>query len=109
MTYPKIGQTIPADTKTFSIVYNIPVVPSVGKISIYQVTDNGDILREEISGQSEYVSVNNNTVFIQVLDSTFNQPNTKYYVIVNSNFVKSEKFDEALAGIKKNLWYFNTG
>ncbi|CAG8523492.1 3413_t:CDS:10 [Paraglomus occultum] len=109
-TYPKTGETIPTDTKTFSIVYNIPVVSSVGNISIYQATDNGDILREEISGQSEYVSIsNNNTVFIQVLDSTFNQPNTNYYVIVGSNFVKSEKFGEALAGINKNVWYFNTG
>ncbi|CAG8681071.1 2395_t:CDS:10 [Gigaspora margarita] len=46
----------------------------------------------------------NKTVIVKVLPSTFNEPNSHYYVVVENNFVKRSDSNEALLGIDKNLW-----
>jgi len=55
---------------------------------------NGDILRE--GRKSEYISTNNNnTVLIQVLDSTIKISQMKSYIVVDS-----KQIDEALIGVE---------
>ncbi|KAF0409681.1 hypothetical protein F8M41_008337 [Gigaspora margarita] len=62
------------------------------------------------SSQLCYLDSNDNkTVIIQVILSTFNEPNSHYYVTIENNFVKRSDSDEALLGIDKNLWTLTTG
>ncbi|CAG8724975.1 423_t:CDS:2, partial [Scutellospora calospora] len=51
----------------------------------------------------------NKTVIVKVLPSTFNEPNSLYYVVIENNFVKRSNSEEALLGIDKNLWTLFTG
>ncbi|CAB4437946.1 unnamed protein product [Rhizophagus irregularis] len=48
------------------------------------------------------------TIKIKVIDSTFNQPNTKYYVLIDDGFVMSKDLQEPIIGLQDNAWNFNT-
>ena len=50
-----------------------------------------------------------NIISLSVLPSTFNQPNSKYYVKIDANFVKQSNTLEPLLGISKYKWIFSTG
>ena len=45
---------------------------------------------------------------ITVLSSTFNQPNTTYYVLIDDGFVKDRRYQEPIIGIHTNVWTFKT-
>ncbi|RHZ84041.1 hypothetical protein Glove_86g120 [Diversispora epigaea] len=80
-TYPQINSEIPTSTEKISITYNQPVELSTGNISIYQVENDGDILRQYVSGfrDSDYCSVSDDrlTVTVKVIKSTFSKPLAK--------------------------------
>ena len=69
-----------------------------------------DILRETYSGESNNCNVlsDNTTLSLTVLSSTFNQPNSIYYIKINADFVKRNTTLEPLLGIFKNKWIFTT-
>ena len=74
------------------------------------MNDTKDILRETYSGESNNCQVSSDsTITLSVLPSTFNQPNSKYYVNINANFVKQSDTLEPLPGISKYKWKFSTG
>lgn len=50
----------------------------------------------------------NKTIQVEILRSTFNQPNTTYYVLIDNEFVVDEAFGQRLLGVKKNIWVINT-
>ena len=93
----------------------MPIKCSSQNISIYQVFDDGNyIFRETFSGESttNCQVLSNNTISLKILSSTFSQPNSKYYVKVDVNFVKQDSTldtSEPLPGILKNKWTFFTG
>jgi hypothetical protein len=90
----------------------VPIKCSFQNISIYQKVDDGnDILRETYSGESNdcQVSSDNTILSLSVLSSTFNQPNSTYYIKVDANFVKQNNTLEPLSGISKYQWIFFTG
>ena len=90
----------------------MPIRCSSQNISIYQKIDDGnDILRETYSGESSdcQVSSDSTILLLSILPSTFNQPNSKYYVKINANFVKQSNTLEPLPGISKHKWIFFTG
>src|SRR5437763_16490122 len=91
-TIPAIKGTISVlETTPIQINYNIPITCSSQNISIYQkVDDTKDILRETHSGESKNCQVlpDNTTLSLTVLSSTFNQPNSTYYIKINADFVK---------------------
>ena len=70
-----------------------------------------DILRETYSGESNNCKVlsDNTTLSLAVLPSTFNQPNSTYYIKIDAGFVKQNETSESLPGISKYKWIFSTG
>ncbi|GBC09383.1 hypothetical protein RclHR1_08810002 [Rhizophagus clarus] len=108
-TYPSINSNIPLSTTNINITYHLPVSASTNYISIYQYNEDTPILRQSISGDSPLLSYSpdNTTINIEVLESTFNQPNSIYYVVVDYNAVE-DKSNQPLDGIEKNQWKFNT-
>jgi hypothetical protein len=42
------------------------------------------------------------TVNITIIDSTFNQPGKKYYVLIDDGFVKNIKYNEPIIGIQND-------
>jgi hypothetical protein len=97
------------------ITYNVPIQtsPSYTKyISIFQkFEDNNDILREKYSAQSDNckVSDNNNTLILNVSSYVFNQPNSSYYIKLDTGFIIHKKTHKPLLGIYKDKWKFKTG
>jgi hypothetical protein len=86
---------------------------STANISIFQ--RNGDpykpnLLRQTISGNSKLCTVgsDNHTVHIPIFSSTFNQPNSSYYVVIDNNFVISQERNEPLLGIIQKTWMIST-
>ncbi|CAB4398748.1 unnamed protein product [Rhizophagus irregularis] len=112
-TTPTIYNSIPArETNPLKITYTIPIVLSNGTITIFQSngSSNPGIVRQTIKGLNQkYVTVNNNTVSIDVIEGTFNKPNTTYYVMIENNFVSSLLYNEPLPGLSSNIiWSFTT-
>ncbi|RHZ88444.1 hypothetical protein Glove_22g168 [Diversispora epigaea] len=106
-------------TTSFTITFLNPIIISVGNITIYQINSNnnnsnnnnlGDILRQSFSANSEFVSlgINNLELRITVLESTFNQPSSIYYITFDDNFVRSKLTNNAIAGVPPRFWILNT-
>ncbi|RIA95458.1 hypothetical protein C1645_486031 [Glomus cerebriforme] len=107
-TYPEKDSKINLETKDISITFNAPIALSLGDISIYQVNQPQDILRQRTSAENPaFIELSNNsfTVNVEVLISTFNMQET-YYVLMDNNFVKNLTNNEPKIGIKKNKWNF---
>ncbi|CAB4475874.1 unnamed protein product [Rhizophagus irregularis] len=113
-TTPGIHKTIPArDTNPLSITYTIPIVLSNGTITIFQSngSSNPGIVRQTINGlnNQNYVTFDNDTVSIVIIESTFNNPGSTYYVMIENNFVSSLLYNEPLPGLSnKIVWSFTT-
>ncbi|KAF0487324.1 glycosyltransferase family 2 protein [Gigaspora margarita] len=113
---PTLGSRVYESTKQLHISFHCPVTLSSSNISIYQsIRGTGhDLLRQRFQGVSpnQFCQIDpndNKTVIINVFPSTFNEPNSHYYVVIENNFVKRSGSNEALLGIDKNLWTLVTG
>ena len=109
---PAINEIIALETTQIQIAYKIPIQCSSQNISVYQKLDNmKDILRETYSAQSNRCQVlsDNTTLLLTLLPSTFNQPNTMYYIKIDTDFVRTNETLEPLLGISKNKWLITTG
>ncbi|RHZ82310.1 hypothetical protein Glove_109g321 [Diversispora epigaea] len=110
-TSPSINTNISTSTKNITITYYEPVELSYGNISIYQI-DNSDnnIIREFFMGVNSFCSISDDelTVTVNVIQSTFSNPNSQFYVKVDNNFVRSKAYKESIMGINDNIWKFNT-
>ncbi|CAG8570125.1 6966_t:CDS:10 [Ambispora gerdemannii] len=108
-TIPEPDSTINLRTKDLTIMYNIRVSFGAGNFSIYQYPN---LLRQMTPGTSANIKPDPVTGFtkvtINVFNSTFNLPNTMYYVVVDTDFVKRDQNREPLFGIEKNIWHFTT-
>ncbi|PKY55866.1 hypothetical protein RhiirA4_505513 [Rhizophagus irregularis] len=113
-TKPAINEVIDPLIKEIIIKYTIPVKLSTANVSIFQQSDDPDkpdLLRQTFSGDHKLCTVghDNYTVHIPIFESTFSQPNSSYYVLVDNNFVISQERDEPLMGIvKKKIWTLST-
>ncbi|GES92183.1 hypothetical protein GLOIN_2v1869233 [Rhizophagus clarus] len=112
-TYPPIGQSISVrETNPLTITYAVPIVLSNGTITIFQSngSSNPGIVRQTINGlnNQEYVTINNNTVSVTIIESTFNNPGSTYYVMIENTFVSSQLYNEPLPGLSNNIWHFTT-
>ncbi|CAG8631807.1 16370_t:CDS:2 [Dentiscutata erythropus] len=110
-TKPALGSRVNESTNQLYLSFTYPVILSTSNISIYQRINGGkdDLLRQKFQGDSpnKFCRIDpndNKTVIIDVLPSTFNEPNSHYYVVIEDNFVKRSDSNEALLGIDKNLW-----
>ncbi|RGB24226.1 hypothetical protein C1646_676525 [Rhizophagus diaphanus] len=110
-TTPKIGENIdPYKIKSLIIqFYNKVDLSPNRKITILQ---DGGIIRQTTSisdDNGDFVKfINDYTIEIKVINSTFNQPNTNYYVLMDDGFVKSKDLQEPILGIQDNAWNFMT-
>ncbi|CAG8479521.1 3557_t:CDS:10 [Acaulospora colombiana] len=113
-TYPHTNAQISFRSTRLNITYQNPVSLSTQNISVFRSTEasNGtDLLRQTYSGQSGFceLSKDRRTVTITVFGSTFNEPNTKYYVAIDPNFVVLNMSNEPLLGVRKGVWNMRTG
>ncbi|CAG8571863.1 3895_t:CDS:2 [Diversispora eburnea] len=100
-TYPQINSDIPTSTEKITITYNQPVELSTGNISIYQVENNVDILRQYVDSSfrnSDYCTISDDglIVTIKVIKSTFSKPLSKFYIKIDNNFVRDKEYKESL-------------
>ncbi|CAB4384181.1 unnamed protein product [Rhizophagus irregularis] len=112
-TSPTIQQTITArEINPLKITYTIPIVFSNGTITIFQSngSSNPGIVRQTINGlnNQNYVTFDNDTVSIHIIESTFNNPGSTYYVMIENNFVSTLSYNEPLPGLYSNIWSFAT-
>ncbi|GBC50609.1 uncharacterized protein OCT59_001463 [Rhizophagus irregularis] len=111
-TYPSIDSSIPLSITNINITYHLSVTISTNNVSIYQYINNDDIpiLRQFVPGNSPYFSYSSDkkTINMKVLESTFNQPNSNYYIVIDGNMVRDWKSNNPLLGVVRNRWKFNT-
>ena len=99
------------DTTNITLIFRDQVALSTQNISIYQATDGKPILRQGFDAKSGFCSVtlNDSAVTCKIFKSTFNQPDAKYDVVVDNNFVINKKFKEPLSGVAKGNWVYYGG
>ncbi|PKC02713.1 hypothetical protein RhiirA5_424845 [Rhizophagus irregularis] len=110
-TTPIIGDTIdPSGIESLTIKFYSKV-----NLSPYRnvtILQDGGIIRQITSVSNDngnfVEAIDDYTIKIKVIDSTFNQPNTKYYVLIDDGFVESKDLQEPIIGIQDNAWNFNT-
>ncbi|CAB4403038.1 unnamed protein product [Rhizophagus irregularis] len=111
-TYPSISSSIPLSITNINITYHLSVTISTNNVSIYQYNNNDGlpILRQSVPGNSPYFSYSSDkkTISMKVLGSTFNQPNSNYYIVVDGNVVRDWTSNNPLLGVERNRWKFNT-
>ncbi|CAJ0636045.1 23068_t:CDS:10 [Entrophospora sp. SA101] len=109
--YPEIDSIIPYRNTELNITYSLPVKLSINRLNIYQLTEDGYNLRLTISAHSDFchLSIDSLTVAVKVLQSTFNQPSTDYFIAIDSDFVRANETHYPIEGIQKNVWKFKTG
>ena len=56
----------------------------------------------------ENITYDNDTLRADVLSSTFNEPNSKYFVTIDDDAVKNIQNNQPMIGINKNIWLFKT-
>ncbi|CAG8527254.1 32817_t:CDS:2 [Racocetra persica] len=101
---PPINSSINSSTTQISIKFHSPVQLSTGNITIYK--DSNDNIRQRVSANSTFCKLSNDgmVVNISIINSTFNENGTKYYVKIDNNFVKSKYYNEPLRGIESKVW-----
>ncbi|CAB5314796.1 unnamed protein product [Rhizophagus irregularis] len=110
-TTPNIGETInPSEIEFLTIQFYDKVdLSSNHNITILQ---DGGIIRQITSvshNNGDFVkNIDGYTIQIKVINSTFNKPNTMYYIIMDDGFVKSKDLQEPIIGIQDNSWKFMT-
>ncbi|CAG8460897.1 7292_t:CDS:10 [Acaulospora colombiana] len=111
-TYPPIDSSIPLRVNSINITYKQPVSFSTGNIDIFQLSGSygESLLRQAYSASSIYCNqtADFTTITCQVLNSTFNKPDTTYYVVIESDFVRLNSTSEPLLGVRKLVWKFTT-
>ncbi|EXX76950.1 hypothetical protein RirG_028400 [Rhizophagus irregularis DAOM 197198w] len=95
------------------ITFSIKVIKSTGKITIYELkNDNQPIfnIRQTYPVMSDLCELQDggNALSCQILQSTFNRPNSNYMIVVDNGFVRSFSIEEPLSGINKGFWKVTT-
>ncbi|RGB30788.1 hypothetical protein C1646_764887 [Rhizophagus diaphanus] len=114
-TFPEVNAIIdPSETKILTIKYYDQVDLSPNhNVTILQDDGNGNGIIRQITSISdnngEFVKyIDDSTIEITVIDSTFNQPNAKYYILIDNGFVKNRNYQEPIIGIQNSGWSFIT-
>ncbi|KAG9292372.1 hypothetical protein G9A89_015242 [Geosiphon pyriformis] len=107
---PPIHKKIPLRLKIISFTFGVKIKQSIGNISIFQGNSSWSHLRQTLRATNSLCSLgdDNRTISIGILSSTFNQPNSEYFVVIDNNFVKSQSHSQPLIRIQQDLWKFST-
>ncbi|CAG8528051.1 19707_t:CDS:10 [Gigaspora margarita] len=97
---------------SINITFRESITFSNGFLNIYQITSEGSFLRQKINSrtcdQSTQCNISDNSVILDVLECTFNEPEGKYCIQMDNNFVMSSQYGEPMLGIDPNMWTFQT-
>ncbi|CAG8598003.1 17806_t:CDS:2 [Gigaspora margarita] len=110
-TYPrKDSNNLEVNCNKINITFQDPVSFANGNLSIYQISNQVDILRQIINSKNciDNCIAKDNVVTLDVYDSTFNEPGAKYYIQMDNKFVQNSIYDEAIMGIDPYIWIFQT-
>ncbi|CAG8694844.1 12962_t:CDS:2, partial [Cetraspora pellucida] len=109
-TYPQKGShNLAINYNEINITFQSPVSFANGNLSIYQISIQGDILRQIINWKNCVLcTIQDNVVKLNVYESTFNEPDGQYYIQMDNNFVQNSIYDEAILGIDPYMWIFRT-
>ncbi|RIB06512.1 hypothetical protein C2G38_510495 [Gigaspora rosea] len=113
-TYPQRNITdLILSTNVINITFQDQISLSDGNLTIYQIINQTNILRQRINSRTCDVTnkkcfISNDTVRLEVFDSTFNDPNGQYFIQMDNNFIKSFVYNEPMLGIEQNIWAFQT-
>ena len=111
-TAPLIDGKIETRRTTINITYNVQIKPATGNVTIYATDGVKKYFRQTfspISFQHYQLDERNQTLILDVLTSTFNQPNMTYYAVLDNGFVQSMEDGEPILGIPGGKWKFRTG
>ncbi|CAG8669951.1 5431_t:CDS:2 [Dentiscutata erythropus] len=110
-TYPQNGSnnlTVNYNN-TINITFQDPVSFANGKLYIYQPSSQGNILRQFVDSKTcTQCTALGNVVTLNVYYSTFDEPNGKYFIQMDYNFVQNSMYNEAILGIDQYVWTFQT-
>jgi hypothetical protein len=107
---PPYGATIKMGRDTLTINYEASILLSIRNITIYQVNGTDVLMRQTTSGQvAEFFLIDNNSITLKVLPSTFNVPNAEYHVAIDPNFVKHRGTNEPIDRLAHTSWVLITG
>ncbi|PKY39135.1 hypothetical protein RhiirA4_439851 [Rhizophagus irregularis] len=114
-TTPKINDIIdPSEIKSLIIKFydKIDFLPHRNVTILQDDGSEHGIIRQVISINNNNGAflrfVDDYTIEITVIDSTFNQLDTKYYVLIDDGFVMSVELQEPIIGIQSTAWNFMT-
>ncbi|RGB30362.1 hypothetical protein C1646_765464 [Rhizophagus diaphanus] len=121
-TIPKIGDVINSSETKFLIIkyYNKVSLSPNRNVTILQ--DDGTshgIIRQMTSmtstgddGYDKFVNLIDDEfgsiINITIIDSTFNKPGGRYYVLIDDGFASSKDYHEPMIGIQSSVWNFTT-
>lgn len=107
---PSINSIIPLmSTKKLKIKFKNFIQLSNGNLSIIDLNNN--IIRQNVNkNNGNFINlIDNNTVEVDIFETTFNRKDTSYYVTLDNGFVKDARVDQELLGIRKGIWNLSTG
>ncbi|RGB30358.1 hypothetical protein C1646_765459 [Rhizophagus diaphanus] len=121
-TTPKIGEVInPSETKFLIIKYynKIDLSPNRNVTILQDDGTSHGIIRQMTSmtstsndGYNQFVNLIDDEfgsiINITIIDSTFNKPGGKYYVLIDDGFASSRGYHEPMIGIQSSAWNFTT-
>ncbi|CAG8513995.1 7988_t:CDS:2, partial [Cetraspora pellucida] len=101
---PPNNAYVDSSTTILKITFYEPVLLSTGNITIYKAS-NGSERQRTMATMNDQCSISSDglTVNIKLLESTFNEFGEKYYIQLDSNFVKDKNLSEPLSGIDKEI------
>ncbi|GBB92169.1 hypothetical protein RclHR1_19770002 [Rhizophagus clarus] len=105
-TFPDLNSSIDSDVTNFSIDFYEPVELSIGNLSIYQMDDQQNSLRQLTSGIICTLDNGDKSVNVNILGSTFSKSGGNYFIKIDNNFVKDRAYREPLLGVSENIWKF---
>ncbi|CAG8761994.1 14722_t:CDS:10, partial [Gigaspora margarita] len=107
-TYPPTGfNSLSLNSDMIYIIYKEPVSFSDGNLTIYQIINQNNVLRQRIGSKTCQCTISGTVVKINISSYTFNVPNGQYYIQIDDNFVKTE-YGEPMPGIQPKIWTFET-
>ncbi|CAG8812413.1 17927_t:CDS:2, partial [Gigaspora rosea] len=86
------------------IKYQENVSLSDGYLTIYQIINQNNVLRQRINSKTCQCNISCIVVKINIFPCTFNYPGGKYFIQIDNNFVKNFEYGEPQLGIQPNIW-----
>ncbi|CAG8670911.1 11228_t:CDS:2, partial [Gigaspora rosea] len=106
-TFPNATHAFSTSELLINVTFYNQIALSIGNISIYQDSGTNPILKLYYNAQNNTdkfnISLDSKTISIKVLSSTFASSQSRYYVVMDNNFIKDLISGEPLSGARWSL------